>query len=64
MKAYLAIKYHANHQNREVIEGISQALAINGVETICVTRDIEKWGKVELPANELMRYRTFSVWRL
>jgi hypothetical protein len=47
MKAYIAIKYHADHGNRERIKGISNALEQQGFEAVCITRDLEKWGKVQ-----------------
>jgi nucleoside 2-deoxyribosyltransferase len=38
-----------------MIESISTTLSDQGIETVCITRDIEKWGKVELTPRELMR---------
>ncbi|MCA9980147.1 MAG: nucleoside 2-deoxyribosyltransferase [Anaerolineales bacterium] len=55
MKAYLAIKYHQNQENREAIERISAALAHHGLETVCVVRDLELWGEVCFTAVELMQ---------
>ncbi len=55
MKAYLAIKYHPDHQNRSWIENISAALAQNGFETVCIARDVEQWGQVHLSPAELMQ---------
>ncbi len=54
MRAYFAIKYHEDQQNREVIEQISDRLAAHGVETVCIARDVEKWGAVELDPEALM----------
>ncbi|MFN2272436.1 MAG: nucleoside 2-deoxyribosyltransferase [Anaerolineae bacterium] len=59
MKAYIAIKYHADHSNRERIEGISAALERQGYETVCITRDLEKWGEVQFDSGTLMQ-RTFD----
>ena len=59
MKAYIAIKYHADHSNRERIEGISAALERQGLETVCITRDLEKWGEVQFDSGTLMQ-RTFD----
>ena len=59
MKAYISIKYHDDNANQDIIERISSALAKRGYETVCVARDIEKWGQVWLGAQELMR-RTFE----
>jgi hypothetical protein len=38
MRAYLAINYHPDHANRPLIEAITDALAQNGYETICIAR--------------------------
>ncbi len=55
MKAYLAIKFYADGQNRDVIEGITAVLAQQGIETICVVRDLEKWGKIHYSPDVLMQ---------
>lgn len=54
MKAYLGIKYHADHRNRATIGDISQILEACGFETACVLRDIEKWGAVQMTPHTLM----------
>ncbi len=59
MKAYLAIKYHADNANRPRIEGISAALEACGFETVCIARDVERWGQVELGPADLMT-RSFA----
>jgi nucleoside 2-deoxyribosyltransferase len=59
MKAYIAIKYHADQSNRERIEGISAALEQQGYETVCITRDLEKWSEVQFDSGTLMQ-RTFD----
>ena len=59
MKAYISIKYHADNSNKDCIENISSALERNGFETVCIARDIEKWGEVQLSPHELMQ-RAFA----
>lgn len=59
MKAYIAIKYHPDNQNRPVIEQISNALEQNGFDTVCVTRDLENWGQIHFSPEELMQ-RSFA----
>lgn len=59
MKAYLAIKYHPDNGNREMIQRLSAALEKAGVETVCITRDIERWGQVHFTPAELMQ-RSFA----
>ena len=54
MKAYLAIKYHPDNANRPRIEGIAAALETCGFETVCIARDVERWGQVQLDPAELM----------
>ena len=59
MKAYISIKYREDNSNKDCIEKISAALKRNGFETVCIARDIEKWGGVQLSPHELMQ-RTFT----
>ncbi len=59
MRAYISIKYCADNSNRNCIEKIASALEQNGFETVCITRDIEKWGQFELSPEKLMQ-RTFA----
>ncbi len=60
MLVYLAIKYHADQRNRSKIEAISRVLAQQGIETVCVARDVEQWGAVKLAPGDLMR-RSFDA---
>jgi hypothetical protein len=60
MQLYLAIKYHADQHNRAAIEAITAVLAAQGHETFCVARDLEQWGAVLFPPDELMR-RSFQA---
>ncbi len=59
-KAYLGIKYHSDHRNKEKIEFISSMLEKFGFSTTCITRDIEKWGQIKFPPNDLM-LETFKI---
>jgi hypothetical protein len=59
MRAFLSIKYHPDNKNRERIEGISSVLEQCGWETVCIVRDVEKWGQVKFTPWELMQ-RTFD----
>ena len=60
MKAYLAVKYHEDHYNRDRIEGICAVLEKLGCKTFCATRDLEQWGTVALTPQELM-IRSFEM---
>ena len=60
MRAYLSIKFHADGRNRTTIERISALLEEQGLDTICITRDLEEWGQVSFAPRELMR-QTFEA---
>lgn len=60
MKLYLAIKYHADHRNRQVIERIAEVLTAQGHDLFCIARDLEQWGALSFPAEKLMQY-TFQI---
>lgn len=53
-QVYLAIKYHENMKNRGLIEQLSGSLKQHGIETVCAVRDLEKWGEIHLPPENLM----------
>ena len=55
MKAFLSIKYHADHSNRAHIQQLSRALETCGYTTVVIARDVEQWGQVALSPAELMR---------
>lgn len=59
MKVFISIKYREDNSNKDCIEKISSALERNGFETVCITRDIEKWGQIQLSPLELMK-KTFA----
>ncbi|TCT17192.1 hypothetical protein EDC18_101490 [Natranaerovirga pectinivora] len=54
MKAYIAIKYHINLENKELIEEISNALEVNKIKSCCIIRDKEEWGRKTFSVEELM----------
>lgn len=60
MKVYLGTKFYPDQSNKPVIETLSSALAAAGHETVCVQRDLERYGAVTLTPHELMR-KTFEV---
>ncbi|HEY88884.1 MAG TPA: nucleoside 2-deoxyribosyltransferase [Thermoflexia bacterium] len=55
MRAYLAIKYHADNSNRTAIEQISAQLTAAGIASVCITRDVEHWGEMYFSPEGLMR---------
>ena len=54
-RAYFGIKYHEGQRNKDEIDSISIALKNDGIETICIARDVEKWGDVEFSPFDLMQ---------
>ena len=60
IKAYFGIKFHSDNKNRKLIDDISKILKEIEIETICITRDIEKWGKNSFTPDELMK-KTFQI---
>lgn len=59
MKAFISIKHHDDQRNRAWIEEIARALEQSGIVSVCVARDLEKWGQVQFDPETLMR-RTFA----
>ena len=57
--AFLSIKFHEDMSNRPYVDGLSSAIEKAGWQTICIARDVEMWGGVQLPPAELMR-QTFG----
>ncbi len=57
MKAYLAVKYHEDKENKELVDSLNKTLEEAGFEVIClVSEEYEK--DIEIPAKKLMD-RTF-----
>jgi len=52
---YLAIKFHADHRNKELVDRISEMFKEQGLTTVCVARDMEDWGRVSFDAHDLMQ---------
>ena len=51
-KAYLAIKYHPDNQNRPLIEELTVILDQAGWSSHVVVRDLEDWGRITFtPGN-------------
>ena len=54
-RAYFGIKFYEDNRNRDEINSISVDLQDDGIQTVCIARDVEKWGDVTLSSQELMR---------
>ena len=54
-KAYFGIKFYEDNRNRDKINSIDETLQNAGIQTVCIVRDIEKWGNIRLSSQELMK---------
>ena len=54
-KAFLAVKYYENMQNKELIEGIVNTLAKADIQAFAFARDVQNYEKCELGAKEIMQ---------
>ena len=54
-RAYFGIKFYEDNRNRDEINSISATLQDDGIHTVCIARDVEKWGDVTLSSKELMQ---------
>jgi 2'-deoxynucleoside 5'-phosphate N-hydrolase len=59
-QAYIGIKYYEDNRNQTEIARLSRHLEQAGYTTVCIARDLEKWGAIHLSPPELMQ-RTFAV---
>jgi nucleoside 2-deoxyribosyltransferase len=62
LKAYIGLKFHQDARNRHTIDLISEALNSAGFETVCIHRDVEFFGQVQLTPKDLMA-QTFDIIR-
>ncbi|MCB9418889.1 MAG: nucleoside 2-deoxyribosyltransferase [Ardenticatenaceae bacterium] len=59
-QAYIGIKYYEDNRNQSEIARLSRQLEQAGYTTVCIARDVEKWGTVRVSPQELMQ-RTFTI---
>lgn len=60
-RAFLAVKFHADHQNKLLIEAISDLLQDTGWHTTIIVRDFEDWGAIQFTPHELMQHSFKSI---
>lgn len=48
-KAFMSLKFHDGDADKKKVEALSSALEKAGIETVVMSRDVEKWGQFELP---------------
>ena len=60
--SFFALKFHDGEEDRAKVEAIEAALNQAGVEITLMARDVEKWGKAEIPKGKtLMRDYAFPA---
>ena len=60
--SFFALKFHDGEEDRAKVEAIETALNQAGVEITLMARDVEKWGKAEIPKGKtLMRDYAFPA---
>ena len=60
--SFFALKFHNGEEDRAKVEAIETALNQAGVEITLMARDVEKWGKAEIPRDKtLMKNYAFPA---
>ena len=61
---YFGIKFHEDYRSREEINSIGSALQNDGIQTVCIVRDDDKWGDVALSFHELLKIKFEEIDKL
>lgn len=62
LHSFFALKFHDGDKDRKKVEAIEKALNEAGIEITLMARDVEKWGKAEIPRGKtLMRDYAFPA---
>lgn len=48
-KAFMSLKFHNGDEDKKKIEDLTNALLEAGIQNVVMARDVEKYGKAELP---------------
>ena len=48
-KAFMSLKFHDGEEDKKKIDELTEALLRAGIENVVMARDVEKYGKAELP---------------
>lgn len=51
-KAFMSLKFHDGEEDKKKIDDITQALLKAGIQNVVMARDIEKYGKAEIPEGK------------
>jgi len=52
---YFGIKYHPDNSNKDIIDEYEHCFQMQGFNSFCVARDMEKWGAASFSAHEIMQ---------
>ena len=51
-KAFMSLKFHDGEEDKKKIDDITQALLKAGIQNVVMARDVEKYGKAQLPEGK------------
>ncbi|GEM_PF-1047478 len=54
LHSFFALKFHDGDEDRAKVEAIEQALNQAGITITLMARDVEKWGKTDIPAGKTL----------
>ena len=54
LHSFFALKFHDGDEDRAKVEAIEQALNQAGISITLMARDVEQWGKAEIPAGKTL----------
>ena len=54
LHSFFALKFHDGDEDRAKVEAIEQALNQAGISITLMARDVERWGKAEIPAGKTL----------
>jgi 2'-deoxynucleoside 5'-phosphate N-hydrolase len=55
MKSYIGIKYYKDFRNKQIVDKITSVCKNNNIKTLCIIRDVENNGMIELTPIKLMK---------
>lgn len=47
--AFMSLKFHDGEEDKQKVEELTKALEAAGIKNVVMARDVEKWGKAEIP---------------
>ena len=50
--AFMSLKFHDGDEDKQKVEALTEALGEAGIRNVVMARDVEKWGKAEIPEGK------------